>query len=493
MIGAVIQLTHPINADVSWLLVASEKIMTGERPYIDFLETNPPMSFFVYAPAVWLQQLTGLQAEMAQIGLLFALTGIALWLCAGIMRQSGRQADVGAFLVAASFVLLVLPMMSFAEREHIAVVLALPMLSLMVARADVRSVRSALIIAAGVGAGLAIAIKPQFALGFLLPALGIAAQRRSIAPLLAPENWIAAGLAAFYLAIVMIGYPAYYQAVVPIVVETYRQARVPALDLAGHIPVATVFLLGLAVPLICGPIGRSARAWVPLAAALGFLVAFLEQGKGWPYHLYPSLALVYLTLATSGLPALIGTVRTGNRSTISRVTGLAISLASVMALAGHITFLSYQVTQSLPLAATIDRVAPRPRMLAIAYDLSIGQPLARLVGGTWIGSACSQWITETARIRRDAPGTDATVRARMDALIARDRSMLLEDIRRGQPEVILVDRAWSDYDRMLREEPQFAELMGHFRRYTSVNGIDLLLRNDLPAQVDTAAADLRSQ
>ena len=132
-------------------------------------------------------------------------------------------------------------------------------------------------------------------------------------------------------------------------------------------------------------------------------------------------------------------------------------------------------------------------MLAIAYDLSIGQPLARLVGGTWIGSACSQWITETARIRRDAPGTDATVRARMDALIARDRSMLLEDIRRGQPEVILVDRAWSDYDRMLREEPQFAELMGHFRRYTSVNGIDLLLRNDLPAQVDTAAADLRSQ
>ena len=102
-------------------------------------------------------------------------------------------------------------------------------------------------------------------------------------------------------------------------------------------------------------------------------------------------------------------------------------------------------------------------------------------GHPWVGSSPILWISQGAIIRRDARGTDAETRARMDGWIARDRAMLAADIRKKHPDIILVDRARFDVDGLLAESPDLAGLIGQYRIVSKINGIDLMLRHDLAA------------
>ena len=47
-----------LNLDVSWLLVAGERLLDGERLYVDIVEINPPMSVFAYLPGIVLARAT---------------------------------------------------------------------------------------------------------------------------------------------------------------------------------------------------------------------------------------------------------------------------------------------------------------------------------------------------------------------------------------------------------------------------------------------------
>src|SRR3954465_10275637 len=40
------------NTDVSWLITLSEKMLDGQRLYVDLIEVNPPASVFLYLPLV---------------------------------------------------------------------------------------------------------------------------------------------------------------------------------------------------------------------------------------------------------------------------------------------------------------------------------------------------------------------------------------------------------------------------------------------------------
>src|SRR5437667_11637759 len=42
----------PFNVDVSWGFIVSERMLDGQRLYVDILETNPPMAVSVYVLGV---------------------------------------------------------------------------------------------------------------------------------------------------------------------------------------------------------------------------------------------------------------------------------------------------------------------------------------------------------------------------------------------------------------------------------------------------------
>ena len=55
------------NTDVSWLLTLDEKWLDGARPYVDIVETNPPMSLYLYMPVVLLGRWTSIAPDRAVV------------------------------------------------------------------------------------------------------------------------------------------------------------------------------------------------------------------------------------------------------------------------------------------------------------------------------------------------------------------------------------------------------------------------------------------
>ncbi|HVT56362.1 MAG TPA: hypothetical protein VHD34_10010, partial [Xanthobacteraceae bacterium] len=298
--------------DVSWLLTLGEKMLAGERPYIDFIEVNPPASIYIYIPAILLARLTGVSPEFTVGLLIFAGVAASLWMSLRTMLEAGvlRAEQAGWIAAIFSAVLLVLPAATFAQREHVALISFLPMLATSTLRADGKPVAWHWVIIAGLGAGITVIIKPHFVFAVLFTSAATAICARSKRPLFAFENWIAASLAAVYGAAVIILYPAFMHDIVPMVMAVYVSQKASWFDLLtlGAIP----FWCGaLLVIVALKRVDAFAPPFVPLlAASAGFLIAFAVQQKGLNYHSYPMLALI---LAAAMIAILDGAAPVANR------------------------------------------------------------------------------------------------------------------------------------------------------------------------------------
>ena len=162
------------NPDVSWLITMCERILDGERAYIDIFETTPPVPMLLYMPGVVFARLTSVTPEAATFAFAYASALVSLGLSARILPDYVADGGQSKWLVLlpAAVILFILPIDAFAEREYFAAAFALPMVSVFVRHAheDVWPPLWERILAA-VLAGLTIAIKPPL---FALPGIVVA-------------------------------------------------------------------------------------------------------------------------------------------------------------------------------------------------------------------------------------------------------------------------------------------------------------------------------
>ena len=78
------------NTDVSWLLTVADRVLDGQRLYVDVIETNPPMAVLTYIPGVLVARMLGLPAEMVTDALVFVAIFISLAIAANILKHLAR-------------------------------------------------------------------------------------------------------------------------------------------------------------------------------------------------------------------------------------------------------------------------------------------------------------------------------------------------------------------------------------------------------------------
>src|SRR5258706_3701853 len=289
------------NTDVSWLLTVGERVLDGQRLYIDVVETNPPMAVLVYTPGIAIARALGLPAELVTDSLMFALIFVSLAIVAGILRKSSvLDAAQGRLLAPLAFaVLAILPMQAFGQREHIAVVELLPLLAVFVARMNGRAPPTSMAIVAGCGAGLALSFKPHFAVGMLCAVGCLAVHARSWKAAFTPENLTAAVIALLYAAGVAAFFPEFFTSIGPLVRDVYIPVGLsfeallekPALPIWGVAILATIVLKRRD--------RIDAACLLLLTASLGFAAVFLLRPKGWPYQSYSMISPGMLALRYS--------------------------------------------------------------------------------------------------------------------------------------------------------------------------------------------------
>ena len=466
-----------LNADNSWLITVAERILAGNTPYVDFIETNPPASFLLYFPAVMLAQTAGLPIELVVSAFVFLVAGICIALAARVLLQAGLVGKNQGFLLnAAVFALVVLPGFSFAEREHVAAFGIVPLLAIYAVRSEGRRVPVAEAIAAGIAGGLVICIKPHFALAALVPLFYVLARRRSMLPVLGIENVAILVAVLAYVALVVERYPVFFD-VLPSLLDAYVSMKSPIRELF----LKPWFLLNIA--LFTGIAAFSGRRCLsplialPLSASLGFIGTFFLQGKGWVNHGLPGVSLALIAAAFLCMPGLRslaqGMPDAPAWQSIRRFVlfGLVPSIFGAPILFGTvIQFMMWEEYSGL--TAAVRRHAPEhPRLIAVSGELDVGHPLVRRLSGTWAGRPHSLWLMICSQALIDWNKGDAAFRARLTTYIERDARMFGEDMRNSHPDIVLVDDDVRTRKALLH--PDVADAMANYRPVETVSGITL--------------------
>jgi hypothetical protein len=472
LVAAVVLRGHVVaNVDVGWMLTVAEKILDGQQLYVDVIEINPPAAVLLYVPPVAIGRILGVRPETVVDALVLLAACLSIWLAGRVLARA-RFPDVDgwrlATLVAA--IVAILPAHTFGNRDPIALIAFLPALAVAAVRSRQAPVPPAHAVIAGLSAAATVIIKPHLVLAVLVTAAAAAVCARSWRVLLALENWLAGALVVAYAVAVVIGFPAYVDDLAPMVAAVYVARPLPIVEL---MPSLVLWLVTLAMVF-----ERKRRAvfdpplCIVVAASCGFALAFLAQNKGWSYHSVPMLSLALLALALADGWVVAPAAPVAVRPIVGR---LARTLAAGAVIGATFCWmnLAFDLTA---FAERVRRIDPHPRMLAITSDISLGHPLVRELGGTWVGRMCSNWISNGVVLRRRSETLDAATAALLDRYEALDRAMLAEDIRRGQPDVILVQRIRFDWEAWARSDAALREQLAHYREADSFLGIAILRR-----------------
>jgi len=79
------------NVDVAWCLTLAEKMLDGQRLYVDLIELNPPGGILIYLPPMLVARLFGLRPDGVTDIFVIAAACASIWI-------SGRIFDCRRFL-----------------------------------------------------------------------------------------------------------------------------------------------------------------------------------------------------------------------------------------------------------------------------------------------------------------------------------------------------------------------------------------------------------
>ena len=459
-----------VNSDTTWLMLMAERWLDGERLYVDMHENNPPASIYLYVPAALIVKLTGAQSELV-------IQLFTLGLFAGAACAAYRMVVLAGFKTAYRFdwlaplaiaIFLLMPASSFAQREHLAAILSLPVIGMGIVRCSGKSPRIWMILAAGISMGIIASIKPPMIMVAVLIAGMTAWHLKSWKVLFVPENWIGAGVFFAYLAIIIFLHPAFMRDVMPLLREVYLPNRY-LLQVLSLPPVYGIFALVLLSLLI------HRRDWYELpicmvyAAAAGFFFSYIVQMKFFDYHALPALIFLFLALGMSVLR-----LPSGNESGRS---GFAlphlprgVTIATLLVL-GALNLWDFDFK---PSNGNLTRLvqAIKPGAKVVGFGMVPGSELraVRNASGRWVGSFGYTYVPVWAAYFRRNQKVGPDWEARLHHWEQWTADISARDIRQKRPDIILLrEGEIITWRKWIKDYPGLETAMADYRFHDRVS------------------------
>jgi hypothetical protein len=305
-----------VQHDVAMYHKTGQLLLHGERPYVDFIDLNPPLIMYLSAIPAWVASTLG--AAVAPTALLMTAGAATLSLVAtrrALVATCGEGgsdtllAEVTVLALAYAFFLSDMPewidvpypgvpvpdpssFAVFGQREHLFMIGAAPFVAARFRRWEGGRLPVPWAVLAGAVASLVTCLKPQFVLVLLAFEIGCLASRRKWSPFWAPEVavFFAVGVAyaAHFALLPEAVRSAWFGRWLPFVIQGYgvfNDASYWHL-IARCWPAFGAFVAAFALTLVGDPQGRRLTRNFALMALAG-AVLYVGQRKGWMYHAFP--------------------------------------------------------------------------------------------------------------------------------------------------------------------------------------------------------------
>lgn len=420
------------NHDTSWYFVATHLWIEGAPLYSGVMEINPPLLFYLTRAILGVGALLVWSDEDAMRFALFLFALISILLMnKALNTPSISSKKRAAMLVFGTVALLVIPLNSFGQREHLFMIFVLPYLIIQIMRQAGNDVPLTLRIVCLIFALPGMLLKPYFLLLPTMLSLYETVRLRCLARLLSLENAVIVVASLTYLVLVYTWHPDYFQVVIPLAKLTYF-AFGKSVDQIIFDPLLLI-LLPCCLPLLVSSSSVNDRrfAEVLLLASLAFLLMYLIQFKGWNYHAIPYWATVFLLagwLFVSGMDS---------RSWMWGVIPFALVLKVIVI--AQIDRGPYLSQAAEKLQRTMGNVSGKGAMV-FSSSVSHAFPLVNQAKLQWTSRYPTQWIVPGAFVAlQRIPVNDDTSRAPYETALSFARRTAVEDFVQHRPDLVVID------------------------------------------------------
>jgi len=468
MVGLAWQLQLQLidNSDVFILLHFTQLFSQGGTYTHDFFETNPPMVFYVYYPAIFLAKHYTVSLISALRLCVLAFSVISAVLCLLFAKRLGLNQKekfiLGTWML---FVFLFLPISAFAQRDHIALVGVMPYLFVMALRYQTKRVDWVEALLVGLMGGISFNLRPHFLIVWLLLEVALMLKKRNIFSFVRVECLTVVGLGIVYCYAIFKYFPDYVTTVLPFLTMLYYSTLgKPFWDLVLQPMVGISFFAGCFYFLVEKP---SALAQSLFLAMTGFLLAYFLGGTVWFYHFIPALGTSLLLMGVLLLQCAHGFPLLNRQAKVSISLVVGILLTALLSLLPVFAVESINVKKSrLPLLTYV-REEMRSGKVLILSSLGDSFPAVFSQGLQPVSRFPFMWMScGFIRLAHDSKNRDGHL-AQLEAYFKR---AVTEDLVEKNPEWVIVDTRESrpcyqknfDHIAYFSENPAFKAAFKHY-------------------------------
>lgn len=297
-----------VDHDIIWGQEIGKRMLLKGTYSQNFFENNPPLLFFWHAFSFKISSIFSLDRVLTWYGFVAVLSFISFFACLKLARQADviKKHQINTIVIALTLAIFVVPLINYSQKSHLLLLLILPYFFAFLLRIKGKTLSKKWQVIIGISAALGFSLKPPYY--FFAPILIEAFwlyRKKSFYAFFRPDVIAGIGVIVCYVAIIFIFYSDYVYEVFPIALASY--APLSLISFKGLFLSASTILF-LVTSLLYFLLQKSVSdkphndeqdflaILIFMLGALGFLLSFWLQKKGWPYQEIPCLSLLVLAL-----------------------------------------------------------------------------------------------------------------------------------------------------------------------------------------------------
>lgn len=439
----------PMNQDVGVILSVTERWMSGERLYLDVIDVNPPLIFFLNLIPVGMAKVLPIGSDGA---LMICVVALALWASWASYRiivalEVAQDSAVSILLLPLLlFTLIVFPSEMFAQREHLMALGMFPYLLLAAARCEDKRVSGRMALTVSIISALGFALKPHFLIIPFAVELYLLCVRGPRRALRDPAPWIMGLVMAAYAGLAWLVTPAYFDFVIPLVMSSYENlggTSYFSIIIGKHLAPYLFVVIPLTIAAFTARWPHAAR--LTGIVALGAAVAGVSQDKGWPYHLLPTQMATILMFGWAVARLLDGLQQSGVAALQAGRAMVGLMLLIIYCLAGTARYglydqLDYEDSQAGQWQHILEKHANGASVLMLTPGIYPHFPAMNYVNIKQASRFLTVWPLQGAYESckpSDPRYHDAAQTTETERLFDR---MLIEDMVKNKPHLVVIDK-----------------------------------------------------